>query len=92
MSKQQIDTAIAAVKKELTERIRQRRKEHGLSQEALAKVSTVSFGSIKRFERIGEISLESLLKIAYALGRTGDFKKLFWRKAVLPSDIDITWN
>ena len=95
MSKTLMDDALAAVKKELIERVKERRREHGLTQEALAKSSTVSFGSLKRFERTGEISLESLIKIAYALGRTADFKRLFWRKtAQLPSSspIDITWN
>lgn len=42
--------------------------------------SDVSFGSIKRFERTGEISLSSLVKIAFALGLENDFDYLFSKK------------
>ena len=91
MSKQPYSKETA--KKELAVRVRERRKERGLSQEALAKTSTVSFGSVKRFERIGEISLDSLLKIAQALGCTEDFKRLFWKTSgPLPAKIDIAWG
>jgi dsDNA-specific endonuclease/ATPase MutS2 len=34
-------------------------------------------GSIKRFERLGKISLESLLEIALVLGVLDEFKLLF---------------
>ncbi|MCF6206234.1 MAG: helix-turn-helix domain-containing protein [Sulfurovum sp.] len=38
-----------------------------LTQAELAKRSDVSLGSIKRFESSGQISLESLLKVAFVL-------------------------
>lgn len=53
------------------------RKQQKISQEELAKKSGVSFGSIKRFENTGEISLKSLLKIAFVLNRQEDFDRLF---------------
>ncbi len=53
------------------------RKELGLSQLALAEKSGVSYGSIKRFEQSGKISLESLLKLAEALNRLDEFENLF---------------
>jgi len=37
----------------------------------------ISLGSLKRFERTGEISLERLLRIAFALGASDDFEQLF---------------
>lgn len=43
------------------------RKRKKISQVELAKRAGVSFGSIKRFEQKGEISLSSLTKIAIAL-------------------------
>lgn len=45
--------------------------------QALADKSGVSYGSIKRFESIGEISLTSLLKIAIVLDCTDEFEQLF---------------
>lgn len=53
------------------------RKEAGLTQFNLAEKSGVSYGSIKRFERSGQISYESLLKIAEALSRLTEFETLF---------------
>ncbi|MCC8101327.1 MAG: helix-turn-helix transcriptional regulator [Clostridiales bacterium] len=57
-----------------------RRKEKKITQVQLAKYSDVSLGSIKRFERTGEISLSSLIKIAFALGCQDDFNALFAKK------------
>ena len=54
-----------------------------LSQAALADQSGVSLGSIKRFERTGKISFESLLKLAHILGRLSDFEALFKPQADL---------
>lgn len=42
--------------------VRKRRKGQKLSMQDLSDKSGVSYGSIKRFESIGEISLTSLLK------------------------------
>lgn len=53
------------------------RKGQKLSMKDLAEKSGVSYGSIKRFESIGEISLISLLKIAIVLDYADDFEQLF---------------
>ena len=45
-------------------RVRNIRKRRSISQEKLASISGVSYGSIKRFEATGQISLISLTKIA----------------------------
>ena len=66
-----------SVRKGIVERIRARRKEQGFTQQALAKKSAVSYGSIKRFEQTGEISLSSLIRIAFALGYEHDLDQLF---------------
>lgn len=52
------------------------RKKLGWTQQELAYRSGVSYGSIKRFERSGQISFESLLKIVESLGRLSEFEKL----------------
>jgi transcriptional regulator with XRE-family HTH domain len=60
--------------KELAEKHRVLRKQAGLTQSELANRSGVSLGSLKRFELTGQISLESLLKLAHILNRIGDFE------------------
>lgn len=54
-----------------------RRKDLKLSQKELANKSCVSYGSIKRFEISGEISLTSLIKIANALKLLQDLNNIF---------------
>lgn len=59
---------------ELAQKHKALRKQAGLTQSELAKRSGVSFGSIKRFELTGQISLESLLKSVQVLNRLSDFE------------------
>ena len=68
------------IAKDIVEKIQKHRKKLKISQIQLAKKSGVSLGSIKRFERTGEISLSSLIKIAFALGLEDDFEGLFAKK------------
>jgi len=56
-----------------------------LTQDVLAERSGVSLGSIKRFERTGKISLESLLKIAFILDSMEGFGKVFIPKNYQPA-------
>lgn len=58
-------------------RIKNIRKRRKISQEELAKLSGVSFGSIKRFESTGQISLISLTRIAVSLNLQDEIKGLF---------------
>ncbi len=53
------------------------RRRRGLSQQQLSERSNVSFGSIKRFESTGHISLISLTKIAVALDCADELRNLF---------------
>ena len=53
------------------------RKRKKITQKALAAKSGVSLGSIKRFEQSGEISLQSLTKLAIALEVEGELDTLF---------------
>lgn len=62
---------------ELAEKAKAKRKYMKLTQAQLAERSGVSLGSLKRFERTGEISLSSLLKIAMVLDSLKEFDKLF---------------
>lgn len=61
----------------LADRMKRRRIEHGLTQRELAARSNVSYGSLRLFEETGKISLESLVKIAFALQAEAEFEGLF---------------
>lgn len=61
----------------LAQRVRNIRKRRSISQQKLAAMSGVSYGSIKRFETTGQISLLSLTKIATALGIAEELRQLF---------------
>lgn len=61
----------------LADRVRNIRKRRSISQQKLAEMSNVSYGSIKRFETSGQISLISLTKIAMALGIADELRNIF---------------
>ncbi len=61
----------------LAGRVRNIRKRRSISQKKLADMSGVSYGSIKRFEVTGQISLLSLTKIAIALDIADDLRSIF---------------
>jgi transcriptional regulator with XRE-family HTH domain len=64
------------IMQELQTKFKKRRKSLGYTQTELATRSGVSLGSLKRFEGSGQISLESLLKLALVLECLGDFSEL----------------
>lgn len=70
----------------IAERLRTIRRKRKISQKKLSDLSGVSLGSVKRFEQSGEISFLSLIKIAYALGQSGELEHLF--EAVPPLSIE----
>ena len=61
----------------LAKRLCQIRKRRKISQQKLADMSGVSYGSIKRFEATGMISLLSLTKIAMALDMADELRDIF---------------
>ena len=61
----------------LAQRVRNIRKRRSISQEKLASMSGVSYGSVKRFESTGQISLLSLTKIAMALDIADELRNIF---------------
>ncbi len=74
--------------KRIAEQARARRLDMEYTQEGLAKRADVSYGTLKKFERTGRISLESLLKIALVLDALDDFKALFVKKAESYASLD----
>lgn len=71
---------------EIAKRERGIRKKRKLSRAELSKKSNVSYGSLKRFEETGNISLTSLVKLAIALECTEEFETLF--RAEKPESIE----
>jgi transcriptional regulator with XRE-family HTH domain len=65
---------------ETAQKHRQMRRQTKLSQVELAKRFGVSLGSLKRFEKSGQISFESLLKLAHVLGALDGFENIFQHK------------
>ena len=63
--------------KNLALRVRKIRKRRKISQQKLADLSGVSYGSIKRFETTGQISLLSLTRIATALDVVNELREIF---------------
>lgn len=63
--------------KEIAKNAQQKRLSLNLSQQSLSEKSGVSFSVIKKFERSGKISFESLLKLASTLNSLDDFISLF---------------
>lgn len=61
----------------IARKAKDKRLELNLSQYSLSERSGVSLAVLKKFERTGKISLESLLKLALALGALADFMQLF---------------
>lgn len=65
---------------EIAKRFRLIRKSKKVSQQRLSVISGVSYASIRRFEKSGNISLESLVKLALALQLYDDLDNLFKRE------------
>lgn len=63
-----VDTA-----QDLAEKIKQLRLSQKWKQATLAERSGVTLASLRRFENSGKVSLSSILKLSFALGRSSDF-------------------
>jgi transcriptional regulator with XRE-family HTH domain len=72
--------------KELSVNARTLRKERKWSQEEMARRANMSLGSYKRFEQSGQISLESLLNIAFVFDRLNEFEGIFLPSEAKPSE------
>ena len=61
----------------LAQRMSRIRKRRRLSQKKLSEKSNVSYGSLKRFETTGQISLLSLTRLCVALDCVDEIRNLF---------------
>ncbi len=58
-------------------RAKRRRLDQGLTQLGLAARAQVSLGTLKAFEQTGKASIETIVKLAFALGAQAEFTALF---------------
>jgi transcriptional regulator with XRE-family HTH domain len=72
----------------IAQRSRERRLELELTQVGLARRAGVSLGTLKKFEHTGQISLESLLKLAVVLDNLEDFTTLFQKRNEIYQSLD----
>ena len=66
----------------VAQRAKALRLEQNITQQALADKVGIAVGTVKRFEKSGEIQFNHLLRIALVLGRLEEFFNIF-----APSDI-----
>lgn len=76
------------VQRGLAERFKLRRLTRNLTQQGLARRAGVSFGSLKRFEQKGLISLDALLRLAMVLDCLDDFEKVGLQEALETRSLD----
>lgn len=74
---------------DVAKRAKDKRLSLNLSQQTLSERSGVSYGTLKKFERTGQISLTSLLKISLVLDALDAFEDLFTKSdETLPPSLD----
>lgn len=71
-----IENTPVAVLDVMKNRFKSIRKSLKISQTELAQRSGVSFGSIKRFETTGHISMDSFLKLLHVLDKLDEMNKI----------------
>lgn len=76
MSREYVWETAEEIDLQMAKRVRAIRR-RAVSQEELSRLSGVSYGSVKRFEATGKISLLSLTRIASALGCADEIRGLF---------------
>lgn len=67
----------ADVMLQTAQRAKALRLEQNITQQELADKVGIAVGTVKRFEKIGEIQFNHLLRIALVLGKLDDFSNIF---------------
>lgn len=81
-------TSPAEILQAISDRLKQRRIDAGLTQRELAERAGVPYGSLRVLEEKGKASLEAVVKVAFALQAEAEFDTLFPpRKAMTIDDV-----
>lgn len=75
------------IKRQLAQRFKERRLFNNFTQTALASRSGVSLGTLKRFERTGEVAVAKMLSLALVLDCLEEFDRLLEKIPLTPADI-----
>ena len=67
----------ADVTKRLADKIKSIRKRKKITQKQLAARSNVSYATLRKFEKTGQVSLESFVKLSMELGLVSELNHLF---------------
>ncbi|MCR5824112.1 MAG: helix-turn-helix domain-containing protein [Lachnospiraceae bacterium] len=62
---------------QMSQKLKAIRKRRKITQKQMAARSNVSYATLRKFEKTGQISLESFIKISMELGLTDELKNLF---------------
>ena len=76
-----IDTTPGSILHGIAERVKERRLERNLTQNAFAKRVGMGYDAYRKFENTGEITLRNLVLCAIALDDVDGFKELFVKKS-----------
>jgi transcriptional regulator with XRE-family HTH domain len=79
-------TTVSSVMVHISEREKAARKRQGITQKELSSRAGISLGSLRRFEQIGMIEWESLVKIANVLHYLDEFDKLLTQRTYYSID------
>ncbi len=62
---------------QMSQKLKAIRKRRKITQKQMAARSNVSYATLRKFEKTGQISLESFIKISMELGLADELKNLF---------------
>lgn len=65
------------IARQIADNFRKRRVEKNITRQRISELSGVPLSTVARFEQKGFIALESLIKLAMALGYASDMRNLF---------------
>ena len=69
--------SLSEIAERIAARCRAARLRENLTQQGLSERSGVALGTLKRFERTGHASLQTVLRLAIALDRLSTFEQVF---------------
>ncbi len=82
-----ISATAEEILRELASRLRAQRLAQGLPQLELAQMAGLSLGAVRKLERNGQSSLETLIRVVQALGLSAELETLFAAQATSIADM-----
>ena len=73
-------TTVDEILRQFAHRLRAQRLAQAIAQHDLARMAGLSLGAVRKLETDGQCSLETLIRVAQALGLVGELEPLFVQK------------